>query len=82
MSKVERFDCTNGGALFCNGCYFMDERDDGDYVRYEDYAALERRLESAERVVDVLNSAPIERRCKMASEFAEQHRREFPKESE
>ena len=38
---VKRFNCTSGGAQFCQGCYTM-ERDDeyGDYVRFEDYERL------------------------------------------
>jgi len=41
MSDVKRFDCTSGGAQFCEGCYTM-ERDDenGDYVLFEDYKNL------------------------------------------
>jgi hypothetical protein len=39
--QVKRFNCTSGGAQFCQGCYQM-ERDDehGDYVSFEDYERL------------------------------------------
>lgn len=40
--KVLRYDCTSGGAQFCQGCYQMEPDSDGDWVRYEDYAAQER----------------------------------------
>lgn len=41
MSKeVKRYDCTNGGATFCQGCYTMTETEYGDYVSAEDYDAL------------------------------------------
>lgn len=40
---VERFNCTNGGAQFCNGCYTMTPDSDGEYVRHEDYAKLEQQ---------------------------------------
>ncbi|HCW1005730.1 hypothetical protein [Pseudomonas aeruginosa] len=41
MNDVKRFDCTNGGAKWCQGCYQMTEHPQGDYVSAEDYAALE-----------------------------------------
>lgn len=40
---VKRYDCTDGGAQFCQGCYTMEEesdRVDGNWVRAEDYDAL------------------------------------------
>ena len=40
MSEVKRYDCTNGGASFCQGCYTMTECEHGDYVSAEDYDAL------------------------------------------
>ena len=40
---VERFDCTSGGAQFCQGCYTMTCDSDGEYVRHEDYAKLEQQ---------------------------------------
>jgi hypothetical protein len=39
---VKRYDCTAGGAQFCQGCYTMEEesdRVDGNWVRAEDYDA-------------------------------------------
>lgn len=42
---VKRYDCTNGGAIWCQGCYTMKRDDEyGDWVAYEDYAALEEAL--------------------------------------
>lgn len=40
---VERFDCTSGGAQFCNGCYTMTPDSEGEYVRHEDFAELEQQ---------------------------------------
>ena len=58
MSGVKRYDCTDGGAQFCQGCYTMTEREYGDWVPFEDYDALAARhasllnnLETADRAV-------------------------------
>jgi hypothetical protein len=40
MSDVKRYDCTSGGAQFCQGCYTMTEDTLGDYVKFEDFDAL------------------------------------------
>lgn len=40
---VERFNCTNGGAQFCQGCYTMTPDSEGEYVRHDDYAKLEQQ---------------------------------------
>jgi hypothetical protein len=40
MSRVKRYNCTNGGASFCQGCYTMTECELGDYVSSEDYDTL------------------------------------------
>ncbi len=41
MSKeVKRYDCTDGGARFCQGCYTMSECEFGEYVSWDDYDAL------------------------------------------
>lgn len=42
--SIQRFDCTNGGAQFCQGCYQMEQDSDGEYVRYVDHAAEIARL--------------------------------------
>ncbi|HJS06910.1 MAG TPA: hypothetical protein VJ809_04595 [Pirellulales bacterium] len=48
---VERLNCTNGGSQYCYGCYQMTiDNEYGDYVSYDDYDALLRRL--AERDAD------------------------------
>ncbi|UKM31211.1 putative EaE proterin [Cylindrospermopsis phage Cr-LKS3] len=52
--SVERFDCTSGGAQFCNGCYTMTPDSEGEYVRHEDYAKLEQQRAA---LVEALNSA-------------------------
>ncbi|HFT1366730.1 TPA: hypothetical protein ACHT38_003137 [Pseudomonas aeruginosa] len=48
MSEVKRYDCTNGGFAFCQGCYQMEEDPLGDYVSSEDYDALAAKLAMAE----------------------------------
>lgn len=43
--SVARFDCSDGGAAFCQGCYTMARDDEyGEYVRYEDYVLLQQEL--------------------------------------
>lgn len=39
-NKVKRYDCTNGGAQHCYGCYTMKGDELGDYVEWEAYEAL------------------------------------------
>lgn len=41
MSDVKKYDCTNGRAQFCYGCYQMTESEYGDYVEVADYDALQ-----------------------------------------
>ena len=36
MSEIKRYDNENGGSIACHECY-MDESDDGDYVRHADH---------------------------------------------
>ncbi|WP_236097225.1 hypothetical protein [Pseudomonas aeruginosa] len=48
MSEVKRYDCTNGGFAFCQGCYQMEEDPLGDYVSSEDYDAIAAKLAMAE----------------------------------
>lgn len=45
---VKRYDCTNGGASFCQGCYTMSESDLGDYVEFADYDAMAQRCRELE----------------------------------
>jgi hypothetical protein len=39
---IKTYDCTSGGAQWCQGCYTMTEDKDGygDWVRKEDYDAV------------------------------------------
>ena len=48
MSDVPRFDCSNGSAQFCYGCYQMERYEHGDYVLYDSYAELEARIAQLE----------------------------------
>lgn len=38
--EVKRYDCTDGGARFCQGCYTMSECEFGEYVSWDDYESL------------------------------------------
>lgn len=50
---IQRYDCTNGGTQWCQGCYTMTPDNNGNYVRFDDHeaelAALRAELE-AEKV--------------------------------
>ena len=48
---VKRYDCTSGGAPFCQGCYTMTEDSLGDYVKFEDHDVLSARLAEAEMLL-------------------------------
>lgn len=59
---VKKYDCTDGGAQFCQGCYTMEEesdRVDGNWVRAEDYDALAAELAETQR--QLKNVAPVGR---------------------
>jgi len=59
-SMPERFDCTNGSAQWCYGCYTMTRDDLGDYVLAEDYDALRNASEALQAEVEALR-AEVER---------------------
>lgn len=46
--QVKRYDCTSGGAQFCQGCYTMTQDELGDYVTFEDYNTLSAQLSEAQ----------------------------------
>jgi hypothetical protein len=46
--EVKRFDCTNGNASYCYGCYRMEEDEDGDYVKFEDWQHQKKRIDELE----------------------------------
>lgn len=48
MSEVKRYDCTNGKAQHCYGCYQMTESAEGDYVSSADFDAQRLRADTAE----------------------------------
>jgi len=47
MSEVKRYDCTNGKAQHCYGCYQMDEVEYGSWVQASDFDAERLRAETA-----------------------------------
>ncbi len=56
---LKTYDCTGGGAQYCQGCYTMEEVPDdpngtryGDWVRLEDYERLEKLLFDAKRMAE------------------------------
>lgn len=64
VKRVERFNCTDGGARYCYGCYQMTpDNEYGDYVSYDDYAALLQQL--AERDTEAAsNRKTLEKNCR------------------
>ena len=61
MESVKRYDCTNGKARHCYGCYRMTESAQGDYVSWADFdrvsaenLALQQRLTVQDQRVDEL----------------------------
>lgn len=52
---VKRYDCTDGGAQFCAGCYTMTEDSLGDYVKFDEYNAVELRVLEALRVLNTID---------------------------
>lgn len=60
---MQRYDCTNGGAQFCQGCYTMTPDTDGDYVTYADHAAAlaakDAEIASLERECAVRNEREL-----------------------
>ena len=69
MSEVKRYDCTNGRAQHCYGCYQMTESPEGEYVESADFNrvtaernALQLRLNAADQRVDELTAQQSESR--------------------
>ncbi len=56
--SAKRYECGNGNASYCYGCYQMQEDSDGEYVKYDDYAALRERVIELEA-----KNAELERLC-------------------
>lgn len=54
---VKRYDCTDGGSKFCQGCYTMTECEYGDYVAWEDFDAMRQRGEKAEQALHEIRHA-------------------------
>ncbi|MFG8158702.1 hypothetical protein ACEOQO_28980 [Pseudomonas aeruginosa] len=52
MTDVKRYDCTNGGAKWCQGCYQMSEHPQGDYVAADDYAKLAAEAQALREEVE------------------------------
>jgi hypothetical protein len=48
MDDVRRYDCTNGKAQHCYGCYEMTSAPEGDYVDFSDFNAQRLRADTAE----------------------------------
>lgn len=52
MSGGKRYDCTNGRAQHCYGCYEMTEAELGDYVLATDYDALKQECNRLEKFIE------------------------------
>jgi hypothetical protein len=55
--QVARFDCTSGGAQFCQGCYQMEQDECGDYVRWEDYARVVTERDQLKNKIKCIQAA-------------------------
>lgn len=65
---VKRYDCTDGGSKFCQGCYTMTECEYGDYVAWEDFDAMRERAEKAEQTLQRLESEAVYTAAGVASD--------------
>lgn len=45
MSECKRYDCTNNGYAYCQGCETMEEDSEGMYVKHDDYAKQAATIE-------------------------------------
>jgi len=74
-TNVKRFDCGNGNAPHCMGCYQMEESNEGDYVEIKSYRLLLRlaiTLSSSLRLANAsLAGAHKERTASVAGELKE-----------
>lgn len=70
MNDVKRYDCTSGGASYCQGCYTMTEAKYGDYVLADDFDKLEAEAQALREEVAALREAHDKewRRAGMAEE--------------
>ncbi|HIE1324502.1 TPA: hypothetical protein ACXJFQ_005107 [Pseudomonas aeruginosa] len=59
MTDVKRYDCTNGGAKWCQGCYQMSEHPQGDYVAADDYAKLAAEAQALREEVAALRARVV-----------------------
>jgi hypothetical protein len=57
---LTRYECTSGGAQYCQGCYTMTPDQYGDFVTFEDYAALLARCQAAENAIHDHNEACLD----------------------
>lgn len=69
MNEVKRYDCTNGGAQYCQGCYQMTETPFGDYVRSEDYDALLQERKHPEWTACADRLPPVNENVLVTCEF-------------
>jgi hypothetical protein len=67
MSDVKRYDCTDGGAQWCQGCYTMTENSLGGYVKYEDYDALRGEVERLRETLQSISANTCCDRCREAA---------------
>jgi hypothetical protein len=56
--RVARYNCTSGGAQFCQGCYQMERDEYGDYVRFADYERLTAERDQYKQIAE-LNAETI-----------------------
>lgn len=61
MDDVKRYDCTNGKAQHCYGCYQMEEVNEGSWVQAVDFDAQRLRADTAEAELHHLREQLAER---------------------
>lgn len=79
MNDVKRYDCTNGKAQYCYGCYKMDEDADGDYVTFEDYAALRAQVSDLQSKLEEAELSKLDKECLRIGQQIQRAATELPK---
>jgi polyhydroxyalkanoate synthesis regulator protein len=75
---VKRYDCTNGGAQHCYGCYQMTRDDvDGEYVLATDFDALAAERDAlAKQLANALAHTKLDMEMLTAAQSSEEGLRE------
>lgn len=55
MTEVTRYDCTNGKAQYCYGCYQMTEDSDGNWVAATDFDRVKAECDALQLLLNERN---------------------------